>query len=247
MACCRAAAAQEPAPVPPVTDEDRRAAFPDVDGHTVHDGVMHYQVLFDQLEWQYIHGAQGLRWDTTNWVGGDVNRLWVKSEGEALDGIVEEAEVKVLYGRAILAMVGCGRRCSPGHPSESVAHVVCRRRPRAGAALVRDRRESVSSGQRAIPRRASRPSTEVLVTNRLVLQPLVELSLSGKDDPDRGIGAGLSTGEVGFRLRYEIRREIAPYVGVVWHQKVFGTADYARAAGQDVGGWHVVAGLRTWF
>ena len=87
----------------------------------------------------------------------------------------------------------------------------------------------------------------MLLTNRLILQPLIELSLAGKDDPDRGIGAGLSTGEAGFRFRYEVRREVAPYVGVVWHQKVFGTADYARAEGREVGGWHVVAGLRTWF
>jgi copper resistance protein B len=85
------------------------------------------------------------------------------------------------------------------------------------------------------------------MTNRLVLQPLVELSFAGKDDPDRGIGAGLSTGEVGFRLRYELKRELAPYAGVVWHRKLFGTGDYARAAGDDVGGWHVVAGVRTWF
>ena len=86
----------------------------------------------------------------------------------------------------------------------------------------------------------------MLLTNRLILQPLVELSLSGKDDPDRGIGAGLSTGEVGFRLRYEYRRELAPYAGVVWHRKLFGTGDAARAQGKDAGGWHLVAGLRWW-
>jgi copper resistance protein B len=80
----------------------------------------------------------------------------------------------------------------------------------------------------------------------LVLQPLVELSLSGTNDADRGIGAGLSTGEVGFRIRYEIRRELAPYAGVVWHRKLFGTGDAARARGGDAGGWHLVSGLRFW-
>ena len=84
------------------------------------------------------------------------------------------------------------------------------------------------------------------ITQRTVFQPLVELSLSGKDDPDRGIGAGLSTGEVGFRVRYEFRRELAPYAGVVWHRKLFGTGDDARAQGKDAGGWHLVAGLRWW-
>ena len=87
---------------------------------------------------------------------------------------------------------------------------------------------------------------EMLLTNRLILQPLIELSLSGKDDPDRGIEAGLSTGEVGFRLRYELKRELAPYAGVVWHRKLFGTGDAARARGEDAGGWHLVAGFRWW-
>ena len=88
---------------------------------------------------------------------------------------------------------------------------------------------------------------DLLITQRLVLQPLVELSLSGADDPDRGIAAGLSTGEVGFRVRYEIRRELAPYAGVVWHKKLFGTGDAARERGEDAGGWHLVSGLRFWF
>ena len=66
-------------------------------------------------------------------------------------------------------------------------------------------------------------------------------------DPDRGIGAGLSTGEVGFRFRYEFRRELAPYAGVVWNKKIFGTGDAARESGGDPGGWHVVTGLRFWF
>src|SRR5687768_1498559 len=83
------AAAQDPAPVPPITDADRDAAFPEVHGHAVHDEMWNYRVLFDQLEWQYIHGAQGLRWDNKSWVGGDLNRVWVKSEGEAVDGVLE--------------------------------------------------------------------------------------------------------------------------------------------------------------
>ena len=86
-----------------------------------------------------------------------------------------------------------------------------------------------------------------MLTQRLVLQSLLELSLSGADDLDRGIAAGLTTGEVGFRVRYELRRELAPYAGVVWHRKLFGTGDAAREDGGDAGGWHLVSGLRFWF
>lgn len=244
-------AVAEPPPavtaVPPITDADRAAAFPaGVHGHTVHDTTWNYRVLFDQLEWQYIHGAQGLRWDNTTWVGGDINRLWVKSEGEALDGVVDEAEIKALYGRSfsrwwdVVAGVRQDIRPSPSHTW--LAFGVQGLAPQwfeVDATLYVG-----SNGHTAARFEAE---YEVLLTNRLVLQPLLELSLAGTDDPDRGVAAGLSTGEVGFRFRYEIRREVAPYAGVVWHRKLFGTADYARADGREIGGWHLVAGLRTWF
>ena len=86
-----------------------------------------------------------------------------------------------------------------------------------------------------------------MITNRLVLQPLVEFEVYGRADRERRIGAGLSTGEFGLRLRYEFRREFAPYVGVVWTRRFFETADLARDAGEDVGGTRLAVGLRTWF
>jgi copper resistance protein B len=87
----------------------------------------------------------------------------------------------------------------------------------------------------------------MLLTNRLVLQPLVEVNLFGKSDPERSLGAGLSTTDAGLRLRYEVRREFAPYVGVSWNHKWGETADLAEAAGEDTGGARFVAGLRLWF
>ena len=85
-----------------------------------------------------------------------------------------------------------------------------------------------------------------LVTNRLILQPLVELSVFGKDDPEREVGRGISTLNAGLRLRYEFRRELAPYVGVTWDRSFFGTADYQEAAGEPVGRTRFVVGLRVW-
>ena len=240
------AAAQEGATVPPVTDADREAAFPDVHGHTVHDGMMQYQVLFDQLEWQYIHGEHGLRWDSRSWVGGDRNRLWVRSEGEALAGQVDTAEAQVLFGRSIapfwdvVAGVGFDVRPAPAH-MWLVAGI------QGVAPQWLEVQVTGFVGPSGHTAARFEVETEFLLTNRLMLQPLIELSVIGKADPERGIGSGLSTGEVGFRLRYEIRREIAPYAGVVWHRKLFSTGDMARERGDDAGGWHVVAGLRTWF
>jgi copper resistance protein B len=88
---------------------------------------------------------------------------------------------------------------------------------------------------------------EVLFTNRLILQPLVELEWYGQDDAATGIGAGLATGELGLRLRYEIRREIAPYIGIVREKSFGSTADYARASGRDADDTRLVAGVRLWF
>jgi copper resistance protein B len=101
-----------------------------------------------------------------------------------------------------------------------------------------------SSGQTAARVEAE---YETLLTNRLVLQPLVELNFYGKDDPGRGIGSGLSTVEAGLRLRYEFTRRFAPYIGVVRERTFGATADFRRADGQDIDDTRLVAGLRIWF
>ena len=87
---------------------------------------------------------------------------------------------------------------------------------------------------------------ELLITNRLVLQPRVEFEIHGKADPSRGVGAGLSSTDFGLRLRYQVRRECAPYLGLTWQRTFFGTADQAKAAGDSVGGARLAVGLRVW-
>ena len=88
---------------------------------------------------------------------------------------------------------------------------------------------------------------ETLLTNRLILQPLVEVNLYGRDDARRGIGSGLSTIEAGLRLRYEFTRQFAPYVGIV-HEHAFGaTADLLREDGEDTDDTRITAGVRIWF
>jgi copper resistance protein B len=87
----------------------------------------------------------------------------------------------------------------------------------------------------------------MLLTQRLILQPELEVRAFGKDDPENGIGSGLSDVEVGLRLRYEIRREFAPYIGLHWERKFGRTANFARDEGDDPNEWVVVAGLHAWF
>jgi copper resistance protein B len=231
--------------IPPITAADREAAFPDVDGHSVHDDAVNYFVLFDQFEGQVGDGPGGFSWDTKGWIGQDRHRLWFRSEGERAGGRFDQAQTNLLYGRAISRWwdVTAGVRLDtlPDTPRTAVAIGVQGLAPywfdvEASAYVELSGRTHVRV----------ETAYDLLLTNRLVLQPLVEFEIYGRADPERRIDAGLATGEVGLRLRYEVRREFAPYVGVVWNRKFFGTADYAEAAGDRTSGARLAVGLRFW-
>jgi copper resistance protein B len=240
------AADQPKEPIPPLTDADRRAAFPPgLEGHATHEGGISTFVLFDQLEWQ---GGErgGISIDNKTWIGGDINRLWLRAEGESSDGRPENSQVHALYGRSIARwwdlVIGLRQDFRPG-PSQAWFAIGIQ-----GLAPQWFEVEATAYVGRAGRTHARfEVEYELLLTNRLILQPLLELEVYGKNDPQRGIGAGLSSIDGGLRLRYEFRRELAPYVGVVWHRAFFGSADYARADGAEVATTRAVVGLRTWF
>jgi len=233
-------------PVPPITEADRQVAFPDVHGHSVHDRAIHYFVLFDQLEWHSGHGRTGGNWDNKGWVGGDINRFWFRTEGEGEGGSLDAAQAHALYGRAIGRwwdlVVGIRQDVRPGSPQTWAALGI------QGLAPYWFEIEATAYvGAEGRTHARLETEYEVLLTNRLVLQPLVEVEIYGKSDPEREIGAGLSTIEAGARVRYEIRREFAPYFGLTWSRKFFGTADFARESGEEVSGARLVLGARIWF
>jgi copper resistance protein B len=232
--------------IPAVTDADRAAAFPAVDGHSVHDDAVNFFVLADELEWQGGDGPSSFVWKARGWVGKDRDRLWLRSSGEAEDGGLGAGSVEALYGRAITpwwdVVAGVRQDVRPGDPQTWAAIGL------QGLAPYWFHVEATAYvGASGRTRFEFETEYEFLLSNRLILQPLVELDVYGKDDPDRGIGAGLSEVETGIRLRYEFRREFAPYVGVVWHQKLFSTADLAREAGERISSARVAVGLRVWF
>lgn len=242
-----AAAHAQTTPVPPPTDEERKAAFPpNLQGHAVHDTGVHFMVLADQLEWQGSPAGNGAIWDTKAWVGGDVNRIWVRSEADYQQGEFDDAEGHLMLGRNISpwwSLVGGVRHDFTPGPARTWAAVGLQ----GLAPQWFDVEVTGYLGEST--RTALRVEVEYdwLLTDRLIVQPLMELNAFGKADPDREIGAGLSTVEFGARVRYEIRRELAPYAGLVWHRQVFETGDLARERGEDAGGWRFVSGLRFWF
>jgi copper resistance protein B len=232
--------------IPPLTAADRAAAFPDVHDTMAHDdNALNYFVLFDQLEWQSGRGGTVLGWDTKGWVGRDRDRLWFRTEGERDGGRLAHAEVQAFYGRAIArwwdALAGVRQDARPGAAQTWVGVGL------QGLAPYWFEVEAtayVSTTGRTHLLLES--EYELHVTNRLVLQPLVEANLYGRADPSRGRGAGLSAIEGGLRLRYEFRREFAPYVGVTWQRRLFGAADEARENGQRAGSARLALGLRLW-
>ena len=233
-------------PIPPLTAQDRAAAFPDLAGHAVHDKAVHYFVLVDQLELRDADDGNALAWEASSWIGNDLDRLWLRTDGEAPDLHVESASLEVLYGRAIApwwdAVAGLRHDFGDG-PSRTFAALGV-----MGVAPGKFEVEATAyvgqSGQTAARLEAE---YDTLLTNRLILQWQAEAEVYGKDDERRGIGSGLSTVEAGLRLRYEFTRKFAPYIGVVWERAYGGTADYRRDHFDEIDDTRFVAGIRIWF
>ncbi|MBX8473099.1 copper resistance protein B [Pseudomonas sp. RIT778] len=241
-----AAPTESRTPIPALTDADRAAVFTSHAGHQVHDSAINTYFLADKLEWQDADDASTLAWDLSGWIGGDIDRLWLRSEGERSNGKTEDAEIQALWGHAISpwwdVVSGVRQDFKPGAPQTWAAFGL------QGMALYNFEAEATAflgeNGQSAVRLEGD---YDILLTNRLILQPTAELNVYGKNDPQRGIGSGLANTEAGLRLRYEIRREFAPYIGVTWNRTYGHTADYAREEGEDRSEARLVLGVRLWF
>ena len=204
------------------------------------------KVMLDRLDWRDANGASALEWDAAAWYGGDYDKLWFKTEGERRDGSTEDARAELLWDRIFSRWwsVQAGIRQDFGEgPSRTWAAFGIE--GLAPYFFDVEATAYVGEGGRTAARISSQ--YDLLLTQRLVLQPEAELNLYGKDDPERRIGSGLSDLQIGLRLRYEFRRELAPYVGLAWTRRFGKSADFARAAGEDPNDLQALAGLRIWF
>lgn len=241
------------APLPP-TDHYADRFFPPDTMKQSRDQMMREQggqlfnkVLFNLAEYQFHDGKDGYRWDGEGWFGGDINRLTIKSEGEGTLGRgVDSAEVQALYSRAIgpyfNLQAGVRHDFQPS-PTRTYATVGVEGLSPfmfevGGATFVSTKGDVLGRVEGYYDQR---------ITQRLILQPRVELNLAAQDMRADRIGAGLTDVELGLRLRYEIRREFAPYVGISYEAKTRQTARYARADGDDPTTTSLVAGIRFWF
>ncbi|MBT9589982.1 MAG: copper resistance protein B [Thiobacillus sp.] len=203
-------------------------------------------VLVDRLEWNHTRDGNSTAYDTQAWFGRDYNRLVVKAEGEVAHGKLEEARTELLWGHAIATFwdTQLGVRYDSGEGPDRgwLAFGVQGLAPYwfevDAAAYVGD------NGRTALRLGAE---YELLLTQKLVLQPRIEVNAYGKSDIERGIGSGLSQAQTGLRLRYEFTRQFAPYIGVERASKFGKTASLARADGEKAGETRWVAGVRFWY
>lgn len=211
-----------------------------------HGAATTWKVMANLAEYQARAGADGYRWDGQAWFGGDIHRLVLKSEGEGTRGEgVGAAELQALYSRAIGVytdlQVGIRQDFEPRartYATVGFETLLPYWFDVEGAAFLSDRGELLGRLGGLY---------DLRLTNRLVLQPRAELNFAAQDTAATRTGSGLSNAELGLRLRYEIRREFAPYVGVSWDRKLGRTADYARADGDDVEATSLVVGVRAFF
>ena len=240
-----AAPALPPGPVDPAAYRAELEAMP-MTGMDMADDQRFGKVLINQLEVTRADGVSGQAWDAYAGYGTDFNKLAIRTEGDRAGGRVEAASVEVLWSHADAtfwdSVVGVRHDFGIGPGRDWAAFGV------QGIAPYWFDVEAtgyVGAGGRTAAR--FKVEYELLITQRLVLQPEFESNLYGRADPDWRLGSGLSDASLGLRLRYEIRREFAPYVGVVWQRVFGGTAGFRRAENKSVFDRQLVAGVRIGF
>ncbi len=210
------------------------------------DDPLVYQVMIDKLEIRGTDGSNPLVLEADAWVGYDLNKFWFKTEVERVDSDTEEAEVQFLYSRAIAPFwdlqVGWRRDIKPNPNRDFLALGF-----KGLAPYLFEVDAGIFIGESGQFGARLDAEYEYMFTQKWILSPEIEMNLYSKDDEAVGIGSGLSDMELGLRLRYEIRREFAPYVGVNWTGKFGQTADFARDEGEDTSDVQIVAGIRAWF
>jgi copper resistance protein B len=203
-------------------------------------------LLIDQLEATHDDAGNGQSWEVEGWYGNDLDKLWLRSEGERHDGKTESADLELLWNRSASAFwntqLGVRHDVGIGPTRDWAAFGI-----EGLAPYFVELEGTVYVGQGGRVAARLRGEYEILFTQRLILQPEVEVNAFSRADPLRRLGAGIADAEFGLRLRYEIRREFAPYVGVVWSRRFGETADFARADGDSAFDRQWVAGFRFWF
>lgn len=220
--------------------------FGDVPRPRFGDEKNFYSVLADRLERVESGDNVSGFYDVEAWFGRDYDRAVLKAEGSYDSNKIKDASTELLWGHAVASywdtQLGVRYDSGSGPDRKWLAFGVQGLAPYwfeiDATAYLGEEGRTAANFQAVY---------DLLLTQKLILQPRVEADWYGKRDAQRDLGKGLSEARTGLRLRYEIRREFAPYVGVEWMQKFGATKDFARAAGEQSSEARFVAGVRFWF
>lgn len=214
------------------------------------DRVRRTFLLADVLEYASSGSAASLRFEGLGWIGGDYNRLWLRAEGDpTLGGGAGEWQGDAYYGRLISPFwtallgaridtrVGADTRATRGMLAVGLEGL---------APYWFEVEPTLYVSQKGDVSARFETTFDLLFTQRLILQPRLEMNAALQKVPEFAVAPGLNNIELGARARYEFRREFAPYIGINWVQRTGGTAGLARRAGEDVSDFNIVAGVRLW-
>jgi copper resistance protein B len=214
-------------------------------GPPVDDQHVWAHAILDQLEGRFGNESS-LRWDGEAWAGTDSDRLWLKSEGELTKSKLGDSQQEAYYSKPISTyfdLQAGGRYDLDSRPGRGwVALGVEGLAPQffhvSATAYASDRGHLAAKFT---------GSFDLLLTQRLILQPEAEINLYSKNDPSRAIGSGFSDLDTGIRVRYEFSRKFAPYIGIAYEKKFGRSARYAAASGENTDALRFAIGLRSWF
>ena len=210
------------------------------------DDPLLVKLQINELEAGGGDGGDFLAWNIDAWLGKDLHKLWVKSEGKRASGETENSELQLLYSRAVAPFwdLQIGWR-KDWLPKPERNWLVLGFEGLAPYFIEVDSALFVGESNRAGLRIDA--ERELLLSRRVILKPEVELNFHSRNDPNTGTGSGLSEVEISLRLHYAVNRQFLPYVGVNWEKKIGNTADYARDEGEGSDDLQWFIGVSTWF
>jgi copper resistance protein B len=204
-------------------------------------------IFIDELEatWNDEHG--GYAWDAQGWYGGDIHRFWWKTEGDGeFENELEYAELQILYSRAITPyfdiQAGLRQSYRPDGDRTDVVLGVQGLAPYWFEVSA----EAFVSNKGELTARAE-AEYDLRLTQRLILQPAAEINFSADDIPEFQVASGTTGIELGARLRYELRRDFAPYIGVEWESAIGDTRDLIESDAEDAEATRLIVGIRAFF
>lgn len=219
---------------------------PAQEGVQLMDNQTFVHLRANELEIVDVTDEKDLSWDADLWFGGDFQKLWMKTRGERSDRNDDRTEIQLLYSKSVLPFwdLQAGIRRAE-NPALARNWAVIALRGLAPYFFDVEAELFLADGGQSSFRFTG--EYEVLLTQRLILTPELELTGYGRNEPRQIIGSGLSKIEFDLRLRYEIRRELAPYVGISWRNLYGNSKDFADSAGFDSQDVSINFGLRAWF